>query len=63
MSYECLCCAGYSGRYCEEMDACISGPCQNHATCVDEMGDSTGTKYSCQCDLGKKTFIALYGLL
>ena len=51
-SYECSCCHGYSGQYCEDLDACLDNPCLNHGTCIDHPKDLTGTKYHCECALG-----------
>ena len=41
-------CTGYQGNDCEEnIDECASDPCQNEATCVDEIAS-----YHCICNSG-----------
>ncbi|NXY42567.1 CUBN protein, partial [Ceuthmochares aereus] len=43
--YFCLCNAGWTGSNCtENIDECISNPCQNGGTCTDEVNG-----YSCEC--------------
>ena len=38
-AYSCRCPKGIKGDNCEiDEDDCASGPCQNEATCVDEIG-------------------------
>jgi len=32
-SYECLCCDGYAGDFCQYEDPCIAKPCENNAEC------------------------------
>ncbi|KTF72240.1 hypothetical protein cypCar_00050435, partial [Cyprinus carpio] len=44
-SFTCNCAPGYTGPRCEQViNECGSNPCQNHATCLDQIGD-----YSCFC--------------
>ena len=41
-----LCAAGYTGAVCEvEIDECLSSPCRNGATCVNNVGG-----YECMCN-------------
>lgn len=43
--YFCLCNAGWTGPNCtENIDECISNPCQNGGTCTDGVNG-----YSCEC--------------
>ena len=51
--YSCSCCEGYKGQVCDDIDACANDPCLNYGTCIDIPNDPTGTKYQCQCILGK----------
>ncbi|CAD5121802.1 DgyrCDS10276 [Dimorphilus gyrociliatus] len=51
-SYTCQCCPGWTGKYCEDKDACVSSPCLNDGKCLDHYGDPTGKKYNCSCKLG-----------
>ena len=32
-NYECLCCNGYAGQYCQHEDPCIAKPCLNEGQC------------------------------
>eukprot|EP01047_Picozoa_sp_COSAG01_P062784 COSAG01_NODE_8040_length_2945_cov_2.114195_1_plen_532_part_01 len=48
--YTCTCQQGYAGYNCDvHVDACISHPCQNGATCITLVSQS---KYRCTCTLG-----------
>ena len=43
---------GYTGRHCEnEIQECDSNPCQNGATCHDQVAG-----YTCECQLGYTGF-------
>uniref|UniRef100_A0A8B9GL35 Cubilin n=1 Tax=Amazona collaria TaxID=241587 RepID=A0A8B9GL35_9PSIT len=43
--YFCLCNVGWTGPNCtENIDECVSSPCQNGGTCTDEVNG-----YSCEC--------------
>ena len=49
-NYSCLCCTGYIGQYCEELDSCSPtvNPCQNEANCTEiTAGDEM--KFKCTC--------------
>ncbi|CAG2257520.1 unnamed protein product [Mytilus edulis] len=46
-NYDCIC-PGYTGKLCDsEINECLSNPCQNGATCTDEVNG-----YSCGCTSG-----------
>ena len=48
MTYTCVCAAGYTGASCSiDMDECVSFPCSNGATCVDQVNS-----FSCTCSSG-----------
>ncbi|XP_052789096.1 protein crumbs-like isoform X2 [Mya arenaria] len=46
-SYSCSCIEGYIGIHCQDVDECLSDPCQNGATCVNEED-----AYRCKCMVG-----------
>ena len=50
--YMCMCDTSYRGRYCEEYDACVVGPCRNKGTCHDVIEGVTGRNYTCDCTAG-----------
>ena len=43
----CQCAPGFSGTYCHYQGNCSSSPCQNNATCVNQV--SLNGNYYCQC--------------
>ncbi|XP_053395980.1 fibropellin-1-like [Mercenaria mercenaria] len=44
----CLCMSGFTGNECKtDIDDCSPNPCQNGATCVDQVNN-----YTCTCNLG-----------
>ena len=46
--YHCYCEDGFTGEHCQtDWDECWSGPCQNGATCVDQIAD-----FNCTCPSG-----------
>uniref|UniRef100_A0A8C8RYB2 EGF-like domain-containing protein n=1 Tax=Pelusios castaneus TaxID=367368 RepID=A0A8C8RYB2_9SAUR len=47
--YNCYCSQQYSGRFCQEFDACSSKPCHNNASCIDIEEGSIGDSYECAC--------------
>lgn len=51
--YECVCCAGFTGPRCGDVDGCVSAPCRNGATCHDVAGDPSGKLFTCTCAVGK----------
>lgn len=51
-SYHCACMPGYTGRHCEtEICECCSSPCQNGATCHEQVAG-----YTCECQVGYTGF-------
>ena len=43
--YNCTCASGFVGLHCEtEVDDCLPGPCENNATCIDQVDG-----YTCVC--------------
>ncbi len=52
MSYECECCEGFHGKYCESEDPCYDKPCKNNGKCnivIDNNGIKT---FRCKCPYG-----------
>jgi len=51
-SYECLCCEGFMGDYCQYEDPCFANPCSNEAHCeVVDYGAGI-LKHKCVCPNG-----------
>ncbi|XP_032225845.2 delta and Notch-like epidermal growth factor-related receptor [Nematostella vectensis] len=50
-SYQCKCCGGFRGEFCEKEDHCFSKPCKNGATCKNKEGDPRHF-YTCTCAPG-----------
>uniref|UniRef100_A0A674KBT1 EGF-like domain-containing protein n=1 Tax=Terrapene triunguis TaxID=2587831 RepID=A0A674KBT1_9SAUR len=48
-AYNCHCSQQYSGRFCQEFDACSGKPCQNNASCIDTREGTIGDSYECTC--------------
>ncbi|EMP34989.1 Protein eyes shut like protein [Chelonia mydas] len=48
-AYNCHCSQQYSGRFCEEFDACSSKPCHNNASCINTREGTIGDSYECAC--------------
>ncbi|KAB7495105.1 Delta and Notch-like epidermal growth factor-related receptor [Armadillidium nasatum] len=49
VEYSCGCCRGYSGKHCEERDACVREPCLNAGICVDIVEGHDGDTFQCLC--------------
>lgn len=50
--YECVCCDGYIGKYCQHEDPCLIKPCMNNGICdVIDYGEGM-LKHSCTCAPG-----------
>ena len=49
--YSCQC-EGYTGKYCEEYDACYHKPCKNNGSCEDVIEGQIGTSFTCNCTEG-----------
>lgn len=47
-TYQCNCCPGYYGTYCEKFNSCSTNPCLNNGTCVDVI-NSTSLAITCSC--------------
>ncbi|XP_013775213.1 uncharacterized protein LOC106460073 isoform X1 [Limulus polyphemus] len=52
LSFTCLCCSSFTGRYCEERDGCHGNPCKNDGYCVDITEGISGSAYHCLCPYG-----------
>ena len=51
-AYECSCCEGYTGKYCEDEDPCYILPCHNNGKC-NIVKDANGkTTFRCKCKQG-----------
>ncbi|KAL1023372.1 hypothetical protein UPYG_G00039960 [Umbra pygmaea] len=47
-SFSCSCLSGFTGRRCQiDVDECLSYPCQNGGTCLDQV-----SRFNCQCPPG-----------
>ena len=51
-AYECACCEGYTGRYCEDEDPCYVQPCHNNGVCSVVKGTGGRTTFRCKCNEG-----------
>eukprot|EP00794_Sanderia_malayensis_P011229 gene11229-12408_t len=55
-SFQCSCCDGYIGKYCQTEDPCFMKPCKNNGKC-NVITDLNGeTSFRCQCISGFKGF-------
>ena len=52
--YQCQCCDGFRGKYCEKRDYCFAQPCKNQAECLNTDEDVSEDKYRCKCKPGYK---------
>ena len=50
--YQCQCCHGFRGKYCEKRDYCFSKPCKNQGECLNIDNDLSENKYECKCQPG-----------
>ena len=58
-----MCCHGYTGHYCQEVDVCASLPCQNGGSCSHIPGGVNGLTFVCECRLGIYSSIKCNGVL
>ncbi|XP_008047860.1 protein eyes shut homolog, partial [Carlito syrichta] len=49
-TYSCHCQPPFSGKYCQELDACSYKPCKNNANCINKEGKWDKQEYECVCD-------------
>lgn len=49
-AFQCRCCGGFRGEFCEKIDHCYSKPCKNHAICTNT--DDDQELYKCKCVKG-----------
>uniref|UniRef100_F6SBC5 Eyes shut homolog n=1 Tax=Callithrix jacchus TaxID=9483 RepID=F6SBC5_CALJA len=47
--YSCHCQPPFSGKYCQEHDACSSKPCKNNGSCINKRGKWDKQGYECVC--------------
>ena len=50
--YECKCCGGFRGKYCEKRDFCFANPCRNQAVCTNGVEEKNEDNYICHCQPG-----------
>ncbi|XP_002168273.3 fibropellin-1 isoform X1 [Hydra vulgaris] len=50
-SFECLCCEGFVGKYCQYEDLCFTNPCK-HGVCKLEEDEDGIVTHQCECDEG-----------
>ncbi|XP_077468678.1 protein eyes shut homolog isoform X2 [Stigmatopora argus] len=49
-AYSCRCHHGYSGRFCEKLDACFDNPCKNKGVCLsNSSAELKHTMFKCLC--------------
>uniref|UniRef100_H0WIE3 EGF-like domain-containing protein n=1 Tax=Otolemur garnettii TaxID=30611 RepID=H0WIE3_OTOGA len=48
-TYRCHCQPPFSGKYCQELDACSSKPCKNNGSCINYGGKWNKQGYECIC--------------
>ena len=51
-AYECSCCEGYTGKYCENEDPCYMNPCKNKGICSIIKDTAGKTTFRCSCNQG-----------
>ncbi|XP_070370729.1 protein eyes shut homolog [Equus asinus] len=47
--YSCHCQPPFSGKYCQEVDACSHKPCENNGSCINKRGKWNKQGYECIC--------------
>ena len=56
LKYECQCCDGYTGKYCEKENPCYRKPCKNGGVC-EVVQDTLGNEqFNCRCPIGYTGF-------
>ena len=50
-----VCVSAPTGALCEERGACVDQPCQNGATCNQDLDDAAN--YTCSCDSGMYSLV------
>lgn len=50
--YQCNCCGGFRGKYCEKRDHCFANPCKNQAVCINDNKNKNTYNYTCYCQPG-----------
>ncbi|KAM8938265.1 protein eyes shut homolog [Lycaon pictus] len=48
-TYNCHCQPPFSGKYCQELDACFYKPCENNGICINKRGKWNKQGYECIC--------------
>eukprot|EP00795_Rhopilema_esculentum_P016722 gene16722-8175_t len=51
-AYECNCCEGYAGQYCQDEDPCYIAPCKNNGVCNIVKDTDGKTTFRCKCAEG-----------
>lgn len=55
-SFECTCCEGFVGKFCDTEDPCLVNPCKNNGKC-NIVTDGNGQKtFRCKCQIGFSGF-------
>ena len=51
-AYECNCCEGYAGQYCQDENPCYIAPCKNNGICNIVKDTDGKTTFRCKCAEG-----------